>query len=561
MERQKLMQWVLILAGVATNITPKIAKPAADFIFTIAQNLINKIETEEDKAFYIPKILPSIKTIQPILQNDDLDLSSMFPETYNKTAWEEIISKIENIQDKTTENTCRNFILAVKKELFDDGEEYEKMPVLFIPFCREYTAKKVFAAIKKAKPKKLYIFSDGPRASAPLSERENVENLRKWVLENIDWDCEVFTKFEDKNLGARFGIEAAFDWFFENEEMGIILEDDNLPAPEFFRFCSELLIKYKDEEKIFYINGTNGDGKELSSNTYSFKKITDFTEDMVGIWGWATWRRAWKKHDKEMLDLKKYEEMCNVDEDKLSFDEYIKIKRMKSQLNQMHGILHGTNNTWDIQLRFSVLVNDGLIIIPNCNLVTNIGCCGAGESVHGTSEYSPAAAIATGEFFFPIAHPQEISARSLTVKEYLQAVMPPVYEEREFWEKEVISTERIIAIKRALDQSEIDEAQKNKVLKTAFFQSVYDLIMDSIKSGYCGKAQKHLHLALSKGGFSGEKNTCAKCLYRDCLSVCSTKSIAESKAEDGEFTPNIDRNICVYCWKCMRACRLVKGNE
>jgi len=555
MDDKKLTQWLLILTGVAENITPKIARPAADFIFAVSQNITNQIESEWDKAFFLPKILPAIKKIQPILQDENFDAASIFCDTYKKDVWENIILKIENIQDETCENLCRVFVLSLKNELFDEGEEYLKAPVLFTPFCRAETAAKVFFAIKKAKPQKLYIFSDGPRENME-GERQKVENLRKKIVEGVDWDCEVFTKFQDENLGARFGIEAAIDWFFENEEMGIILEDDCLPAPDFFRFCSELLVKYKDEEKIFYINGTNGYADELSSNSFSFKRITDFTEDVVGIWGWATWRRAWLKHDKTM-DFKKYEYVFETDSDKLNFEDYLKVARMKSQINQMRAILAGANNTWDIQLRFSVLVNDGLIIVPDCNLVTNIGCGGySGENAHATSEYSPAAAIAAGKFFFPTVSPKKISARPLSAKEYLQAAAS-AFGEEEIWEKELLYTKTAALLRTALNSSEIEEAQKNKILKAAFGRNVRGLIEECVKNACFPKAQKYLHLALSKGGFCAEKNFCANCGHRDCLLRCPTESIKSSKNESGEFTVNIDRNSCIYCWKCMRACRLV----
>ena len=555
MDRQKLTQWTQILEKITANMTLEIAKPLADFVFNISQNLTDNLENDEDNKFFIPKILPLLKKIQPILQNDFSSVTAKFSGTYENSAWKEIISQIEEIQDDTTEKASKIFVLSLKKQLFDNGEEYVKMPILFTPFCRAETATKVFSAIKKSKPKRLYVFSDGWRKEKE-GEKEKVEYLRKYILDNMDWDCELFTKFEDKNLGPRFGLESAFDWFFENEEMGIILEDDCLPAPEFFRFCSEILIKYKDEEKVSLINGTNGYPEEISSNTYSFKKVTDFTEDAVGIWGWATWRRVWNKHDKMMSQLDKYKKQCDVDENSLNFDEYLKITRIKFLSKQLEMILADSNNTWDLQLRFSILINDGLLIIPNCNLISNIGC-GVADSVHGTAEYSVAATLATGEFFFPVEHPQEISARPLTVKEYLQAVYTVILPEKELWEKEFNITHSMAVINGVLKGSKLDDEKKKEICEPAFSNSLDSILKHCLSGGNYGKAQKYLHLALSKSLFDGKKNFCSKCLYRECLSGCPTKSIVESKAKDEEFIVKINRETCEYCWKCMRLCRAV----
>jgi len=161
-----------------------------------------------------------------------------------------------------------------------------RTPVLFLVFNRLDTTKKVFQVIKKAKPPRLYIAADGPRETKE-GEAERVKAVRDYVMSNMDWECEVKTLFREKNLGCGKAVSEAITWFFENEEMGIILEDDCLPTQSFFWFCEELLIRYKHEEKIMQINGSsflpNIDIKE----SYFFSKYNH-------IWGWASWRRAWK---------------------------------------------------------------------------------------------------------------------------------------------------------------------------------------------------------------------------------------------------------------------------
>lgn len=112
-----------------------------------------------------------------------------------------------------------------------------KIPVLFLVFNRLDTTKQVFEVIRQAKPQRLYVAADGPRADRP-GENEMVQAVRDYVMDSIDWDCEINTLFQDHNLGCKHAVSGAISWFFENEEMGIILEDDCLPDLRFFYVLS-----------------------------------------------------------------------------------------------------------------------------------------------------------------------------------------------------------------------------------------------------------------------------------------------------------------------------------
>ena len=173
-----------------------------------------------------------------------------------------------------------------------------KTPVLFLVFNRPDTTKQVFEAIRQAQPPRLYIASDGHRSDRE-GEWEKVKTVRDYVVNNIDWDCEVKTLFREKNLGCRIAVSTAISWFFENEEQGIILEDDCFPDQSFFPFCEELLWKYQDDKRIMMITGTNSLGtwkSELQSYHFSI---------YGSIWGWATWKRAWNLYFKKYFHFKK----------------------------------------------------------------------------------------------------------------------------------------------------------------------------------------------------------------------------------------------------------------
>ncbi|MCL2844079.1 MAG: 4Fe-4S dicluster domain-containing protein [Chitinivibrionia bacterium] len=442
--------------------------------------------------------------------------------------------------------------MRLNKNNFYDNNDYEKMPILFCIFSKTETTMKVFNAIKKSKPKKLYISSDGWRENK-VGEKENVESLRKAVLESIDWDCEVFTKFSDKNLGCKQAIESAVDWFFENEEMGIILEDDTLPAHGFFRFCSEMLIKYKDDEKLWIVKGHNEHAKKLSANSYYFKDNVGMSE----MWGWATWRRAWEKHDKTAAQFEEYAKMCDNYEDGQDFDEYINYTRMLFILAQVKAILNGKINSWSYLLKFSVAVNNGFFILPDCNLVSNIGCAAQGAAHTGT-EYYLEGTLPIGEMLFPLRHPENLSSRPLTAREYVRTAKPKDFQE-EFEDLEIYALNDFFAVQNFLKQNALFNEPK---IAEKFKDFEKDRLCLLIKQACCfndyHKAQKYLYLALTKLALVDEKNFCSKCQSRDCLSVCPTKSISLVRLINREKAVKIDPKTCANCWNCVKHCPFVR---
>ncbi|MDR0972315.1 MAG: nucleotide-diphospho-sugar transferase [Bacteroidales bacterium] len=232
-------------------------------------------------------------------------------------------------------------------------------PILFLVFNRFETTQRVFEQIKKQKPKYLFIAQDGPRENKK-EDKQKCEKVRS-LFNEIDWDCEVKTLFQEKNLGCKYAVSSAISWFFENVEMGVILEDDCLPNDDFFSFCEQLLIRYKDEEKIKIISGENlQNGIQRGDASYYFSKYPH-------IWGWATWRRTWKEYDflLETIDTKKFIKILNKTFNSF-WERMVWLDKFILQKNNLI-------NSWDYQLCFSIWAKDGVNILPNKNLVENIG--------------------------------------------------------------------------------------------------------------------------------------------------------------------------------------------
>ncbi|MFB6226475.1 MAG: glycosyltransferase family 2 protein [Candidatus Paceibacteria bacterium] len=259
-------------------------------------------------------------------------------------------------------------------------------PVLFLVFNRLDTTKKVFEEIRKARPKKLFIAADGPRTK---EEKKKTDEVRNYVLKNIDWDCKVKKFFRKKNLGCKYAVSGAIDWFFENVEQGIILEDDTLPSQSFFRFCQELLEKYKKEEKVMHISGTNVEGVSDIEESYLFSKT-------FNVWGWATWKRAWKCYDVEMRDWIRYRSFSGLKD--LGYRGLFWSLNARRILNLTY---KGKIDTWDYQWDFACRKKGGLSIIPQKNLITNIGF---EEGTHTTNYKKENKSLKRFEISFPLEH-------------------------------------------------------------------------------------------------------------------------------------------------------------
>lgn len=252
-----------------------------------------------------------------------------------------------------------------------------KSAVLFLVFNRPDTTKQVFEAIRKAQPPRLYVAADGPRADRQ-GERERCEEVRR-IATAVDWDCEVKTLFRERNLGCKIGVSSGIGWFFEHEEEGIIIEDDVLPNSDFFIFCESLLHLYAENDRVWMITGNNfQDGQKRGAGAYYFSRYTH-------IWGWATWRRAWRYYDRDLSFWKEWEKSnawLQLWSDKVERNYWEKI------FNRMfaHEI-----DTWDYQWTASAWYHGALTATPHVNLVSNIGF--GEDATHTTSANSSHAEI------------------------------------------------------------------------------------------------------------------------------------------------------------------------
>ena len=160
-------------------------------------------------------------------------------------------------------------------------------PVLLLFFNRPDLGKMQINKLREVKAKRIYVSVDGKRDGVN-SDIELVDSCCR-LVDEIDWSCQVKTRFSNVNFGCGHGVVKAIDWFFENEKEGIILEDDCFPSNQFFDFCQKSLKKYRESEKVLLISG---DRSSISSH---LKKNQCYFTKYSPIWGWATWRTTWEQ--------------------------------------------------------------------------------------------------------------------------------------------------------------------------------------------------------------------------------------------------------------------------
>lgn len=266
-----------------------------------------------------------------------------------------------------------------------------QVALLFLTFNRPQHTRQVLERIRAARPPRLYLHCDGPRPDRP-GEEAQVASVRAILENGVDWPCTVHTLYRERNLGLRAGVFDAINWFFRHEPHGIILEDDCVPDASLFRYCEELLLRYADHPQIMHIGCSNlvEEHTRHSPESYVFSRFSL-------VWGWASWRRAWEKMTLDLADLAEFEERGEI-------KKLLPNHRAQTyMLDKFRTTQHGKNNSWAYAWFYTILKNNGLCIIPQVNLVENVGVGEAGAT-HTTGQNARAKRRAQA-LTFPLHHP------------------------------------------------------------------------------------------------------------------------------------------------------------
>jgi len=235
-------------------------------------------------------------------------------------------------------------------------------PILFLVFNRPATSRVVFESIRSMRPAELYVAADGPRPGV-AADHEKCEETRR-IATAIDWDCKLQTLLREQNVGIGRGVASAITWFFEKVPEGIVIEDDCVPSASFFRFCEELLHYYRDQPRVMHISGNNFQyGRTRGKASYYYSQYTH-------CWGCLFWARAWACFDQTLLRP------------------------------------NARSYVWDGEWLLAVRERGGVAVLPNVNLVQNIGF---GADATHTRKIERYAALPAEEIEFPLRHPARIA--------------------------------------------------------------------------------------------------------------------------------------------------------
>lgn len=260
-------------------------------------------------------------------------------------------------------------------------------PVAFFVFNRPDVTRRVFAAIRQARPRTFLVVADGPRPGKPADSSLCAEVRR--IVEDVDWPCDVRRNYATANLGCGVRMASGIDWVFSQCEEAILLEDDCLPDATFFRFCAELLALYRSESRIAHIGGGNFQyGAVHGDGSYYFSSYAH-------CWGWATWRRAWRHYDYRMTAWPVATNMLPANAPGERSHWRFVMEETKA----------GRIDSWDYQWMLTCWCRGALSVVPQVNLISNIGFCDAATHTRGESKV---AALALQPVRFPLRAPERM---------------------------------------------------------------------------------------------------------------------------------------------------------
>jgi hypothetical protein len=280
-------------------------------------------------------------------------------------------------------------------------------PVVFIVFNRPDCTMMSLAAIRAVRPQWLYVVADGPREDR-AGEVALCAAVRAVVDRGIDWPCEVLRDYAPAHLGCARRVSSGLDGVFACEKTAIILEDDCVPEPTFFRYAEELLDYYQTDPRVFVVSGTNQQFRDFTCpHSYFFSRYNH-------CWGWATWARAWRHFD---FTMKTWPDFVQSGELASFFRDPNLTARWRDILDP---VARGEVDSWAYRWVFACWRNGALSALPRRALVKNIGF--DKRATHTRRVRRELRELVTEPMRFPLVHPPRIE-RNAEADRHTEAMM------------------------------------------------------------------------------------------------------------------------------------------
>jgi hypothetical protein len=261
-------------------------------------------------------------------------------------------------------------------------------PVILTVYNRPQLTGQVIAALRAVRPARMLIVADGGWDNDPDDQARCAEVLR--ILKSIDWPTQLEWNISPQHLGCRRRIQTGLSWAFERVTEAIILEDDCVAHPSFFEFCRVLLERYRWEERVGLICGTNFQGgKRAASPSYFFSRYPL-------LWGWATWQRTWDRYEPDIVTWDSVRETSWL-------ADFLGDSIASAYWRHIFDEVRAGLDTWDYSMTFSFWRAGLLAAHPNQNLVRNIGF--GPDATHTRDGTSALGNMRVEEIRFPLVHP------------------------------------------------------------------------------------------------------------------------------------------------------------
>lgn len=225
------------------------------------------------------------------------------------------------------------------------------IPALIVSYSRHQNVLVIIKQLRNQGVRKIYLAIDGPK-NLDHDLQNRIEKDSRELAEELGVNLRIWHR--DSNLGPAVSVITAIDWFFKNEESGVILEDDLILSDGAIGYFDFALSRYADVNSVFLIAGSNYFGDGLLGSKSSFATHYPVT------WGWATWRSRWTEYRSVLTSLSNFQAPGGL------------IEKWFWK-NGLRRCLNGIQDAWDIPLATFQLSQKILSVIPPVNLISNIG--------------------------------------------------------------------------------------------------------------------------------------------------------------------------------------------
>lgn len=231
--------------------------------------------------------------------------------------------------------------------------------ILLIGFNRPWATARLVDSVTRIRGARFFIAVDGPRQDSPDDRQlvsETLDAFGQLPASRVD-----ATRVLETNGGCGRAVSGAIDWFFEQSDEGIILEDDCIPTTHFIDFAEEALNRFRTDSRIGVVSGVT-----YVPARFLPRASPCYLSRYPQLWGWATWKRSWNGY-RLLADPKKLHARS-----KESLRELGRLERRDWQ-RMVAGASEPPHHTWDFQFVWHLWGQGQLSLNPTTPLVTNIG--------------------------------------------------------------------------------------------------------------------------------------------------------------------------------------------